>query len=75
MGNNNRHSKLNHPVVIRFAEREYELLHQWAFADRKAISAIVRNIVEEKLKGMGKVLTNAVIASTVRVSDSLKESG
>lgn len=57
---------LENIIHIRFADYEYRLLKNWSFAEDKSMASIVRELTEEKLKGMEKVLTSAVIAVTVR---------
>ena len=57
---------LENIIHIRFGDYEYRLLKNWSFAENVSMASIVRDITEEKLKGMEKVLTSAVIAVTMK---------
>lgn len=57
---------LTNIVHVRFADHEYRLLKNWSFAETISMASIIRELTEEKLKGMEKVLTSAVIAVTMR---------
>lgn len=59
-------SVLNNIVHIRFSDHEYRLLKSWSFAEDEPMSSIVRSITLERLKGMEKVLTAAVISVTIK---------
>ena len=39
----------------------YEMLRKWSFIERRSISSLVRECLEDKLKNMKNVLTRADI--------------